>query len=182
MLWHTWLLGKFLAVNNLNYYFIIIYCHLYSAFSIVQCSNVLYRLWDGEIQRHTGQPSVREIDAHTMYNQWATAPGRSLNYPRTKSITHLRTFSDNGVYLALQLFLVILVSDQWRRVLILIDRRPGVFYMLGDDSPDKHGTNGFTWFPTTGDILSNVESQVFTLYNFGSSRDRTPDLLTTRPT
>ena len=33
-------------------------------------------------------------------------------------ITHLRTFSDNGVYVALQLFLVILVSDQWRRVLI----------------------------------------------------------------
>ena len=27
-------------------------------------------------------------------------------------ITHLRTFSDNGVYVALQLFLVILVSDQ----------------------------------------------------------------------
>ena len=50
--------------------------------------------------------------------QWATAPGRSLNYPRPKSITHLCTFSDNGVYLALQLFLVILVSDQWRRVLI----------------------------------------------------------------
>ena len=53
-----------------------------------------------------------------MYNQWATAPGRSLNYPRPKSITHLRTFSDDGVYVALQLFLVILVSDQWRRVLI----------------------------------------------------------------
>ena len=32
--------------------------------------------------------------------------------PRLKSITHLRTFSDNGVYVALQLFLVILVSDQ----------------------------------------------------------------------
>ena len=39
-------------------------------------------------------------------------------YPKPKSITHLRTFSDNGVYVALQLFLVILVSDQWRRVLI----------------------------------------------------------------
>ena len=33
-------------------------------------------------------------------------------YLRPKSITHLRTFSDNGVYVALQLFLVILVSDQ----------------------------------------------------------------------
>ena len=53
-----------------------------------------------------------------MYNQWATAPGRSLTYPRLKSITHLCTFSDNGVYVALQLLLVILVSDQWRRVLI----------------------------------------------------------------
>ena len=35
----------------------------------------------------------------------------------------------------------------------------------------------------TGDTLSNVESQVFTPYKFGSTaRDRTPDLLTTRPT
>ena len=89
-----------------------VYCHLYSALSIVQCSNALYRLWDGEIQRHTGQPSVREIDARTMYSQWATAPGQSLSYPRPKSITHLRTFSDNDVYVALQLFLVIVVSDQ----------------------------------------------------------------------
>ena len=80
--------------------YLFIYCHLYSAFSIVQCSNALYRLWDGEIQEHTGQPSVREIDANTMYNQWATAPGRSLNHPRPKSITHLRTHSDNGVYVA----------------------------------------------------------------------------------
>ena len=56
--------------------YLFIYCHLYSAFSIVQCSNVLYRLWDGEIQGHTGQTSVWEIDAHTMYNQWATALGR----------------------------------------------------------------------------------------------------------
>ena len=94
-----------------------------------------------------------------MYNQWATAPGLSLNYPRPKSITHLHTFSDNGVYVALQLFLVILVSDQWRQVWdgyllpkypTLIDRRPGVFYMLGDDSPNIHGTNGFTWFPSHG--------------------------------
>ena len=95
-------------VNVVFIYFI--YWHLYSALSIVLCSNALYKL--------SGQPSVWEIDAHTMYNQWATAPGLSLNYPRLKSITHLRTFRDNGVYVALQLFLVILVSDQWCRVLI----------------------------------------------------------------
>ena len=35
----------------------------------------------------------------------------------------------------------------------------------------------------TGDTLSNVESQVFTPYKFGSTAgDQTPDLLTTRPT
>ena len=35
----------------------------------------------------------------------------------------------------------------------------------------------------TEDKLSNVESQVFTPYKFGSTAgDRTPDLLTTRPT
>ena len=65
-----------------------------------------------------------------MYNQWATAPGRSLNYPRPKSITHLRTFSDNGVYVALQLFLVILVSDQWRRVLIPYSYRQAPWGLL----------------------------------------------------
>ena len=31
--------------------------------------------------------------------------------PRPKSVTHLCIFRDNGVYVALQLFLVILVSD-----------------------------------------------------------------------
>ena len=45
-----------------------VYCHLYNTFSIVQCSNILYRLRDGKIQGHTGQASAREIDAHTMYN------------------------------------------------------------------------------------------------------------------
>ena len=38
-------------------------------------------------------------------------------------------------------------------------------------------------FRATGDTLSNVESQVFTPYQFGSTAgDRTPNLLTTRPT
>ena len=65
-----------------------------------------------------------------MYNQWATAPGRSLSYPRPKSITHLRTFSDNGVYVALQLFLVIVVSDQWCRVLIPYSYRQAPWGLL----------------------------------------------------
>ena len=119
-----------------------------------------------------------------MYNQWATAPGRNLNYPRPKSITHLCTFSDNGVYVALQIFLVILVSDQWRRVLIPYSYRQapwGLLHAWGwlliyRGSTALHGIRA------TGDTLSNVESQVFTPYNFGSSRDRTPNLLTTRPT
>ena len=103
-----------------------------------------------------------------MYNPWATAPGRSHNYPRPKSITHLRTFSDNGVYVALQLFLVILVSDQWRRVLIPYSYRqaPWGLYMLGDDSPDIHGTTALRGIRATGDTLSNVESQVFIPYKF----------------
>ena len=104
--------------------------YLFTVIYIVQCSNALYKLWDGEIKGHTGQPSVREIDAHTMYNQWATAPGRSLNYPRPKSITHLRTFSDNGVYVALQLLLVILVSDQWRLVFNTLLLSTGVLGLL----------------------------------------------------
>ena len=152
-----------------EFIYLFIYCHLYSAFSIVQCSNALYRLWDGEIQGHTGQPSVREIDAHTMYNHWATAPGRSLNYPRPKSITHLRTFSDNGVYVALQLFLVILVSDQWRRVLIPYSYRQapwGLLQALGWLSQYTWDQRLLRGFRATGDTLSNVESQVFTPYKF----------------
>ena len=110
--------------------YLFIYCHLYSAFSVVQCSNVLYRLWDGEMQGHTGQPSVWEI-MHTLCTiQWATAPGWSLKYPRPKSITHLHTFSYHGVYVALQLFVVILVSDQWRRVFIPYSYRQAPWGLL----------------------------------------------------
>ena len=37
------------------------------------------------------QTPVWEIDTYIMYmyNQWATAPGRSLNNPRPDSTTHL---------------------------------------------------------------------------------------------
>ena len=55
---------------------------------------------------------------------------KASTYPRPKSITHLRTFSDNGVYVALQLFLVILVSDQWRRVLIPYSYRQAPWGLL----------------------------------------------------
>ena len=55
-----------------------------------------------EMTRYNGTQAshLYEKSMHTLivYNQWATAPGRSLNYPRPKSITHLRTFSDNSVY------------------------------------------------------------------------------------
>ena len=34
--------------------------------------------------------------------------------------------------------------------------------MLGDDSPDIHGTNGFTWFPSHGRHTLQCWSQVFT--------------------
>ena len=42
------------------------------------------------------------------------------SYPKLKSITHLCTFSDIGVYVALQLILIIVVSDQWYQVLITL--------------------------------------------------------------
>ena len=89
-----------------------------------------------EMARYKGTQATHlyKKSMHTLCTiQWATAPGRSLNYPRPKSITHLRTFSDNGVYVALQLFLVILVSDQWCRV--LIDRRSGSFTCSGMTLP-----------------------------------------------
>ena len=83
-----------------------------------------------DTRAHRPAICTRNRCTHTMYNQWATAPGLNLNYPRLKSITHLRTFSDNGVYVALQLFLVILVSDQWRRVLIPYSYRQAPWGLL----------------------------------------------------
>ena len=86
-----------------------------------------------EIARYKGTQAshLYEKSMHTLCTiQWATAPDRSLNYPRLKSITHLRTFSDNGVYVALQLFLVILVSDQWCRVLIPYSYRQATWGLL----------------------------------------------------
>ena len=101
-----------------------------------------------------------------MYNQWATAPGRSLNYPRPKSITRLHTFSDNGVYVALQLFLVILVSDQWRRVLIPYSYRQVPWGLLHAQGWLSH----YTWdqqllrgFPAMGDTLQCWKPGFYTL-------------------
>ena len=124
---------------------------------------------------------------HTLlYNQWATIPGRSLNHSRPKSITHLCTFSDNGVYVALQLFLVILVFDQWHiwtmgiNTLLLSTGVLGYFYMLRDDSPDIHGTSGFMWYPSHERQTPMLKARFFTPFKFGTTaRNRTPDLLTT---
>ena len=120
-----------------------------------------------------------------MYNHWATAPGRSLNYPRPKSITHLRTFSDNGVYVALQLFLVILVSDQWRRVLIPYSYRQAPWGLLHA----RGWLSRYTWDQQLYMVSEPREThspmlkaRFLHLTNFGSSRDRTHDLLPTRPT
>ena len=100
-------------------------------------------------------------------------------------ITHLRTFSDNGVYVALQLFLVILVSDQWTpgiNTLLLSTGALGSFTCSGMTLPIYMGPTALRGIRATGDTLSNVESQVFTPYKFGSTAgDRTPNLLTTRP-
>ena len=84
-----------------------------------------------------------------MYNQSATAPG--LNYPRPKSITHLR---------------------------------PGVFYMMWDDSPDIHGSYSFMWYLSHERYtVSNVESPGIYTLKFGSTAgNRTRDSCTTRPT
>ena len=95
-----------------------------------------------EMARYKGTQAshLKEKSMHTLGTiQWATAPGLSLNYPRLKSMTHLRTFSDNGVYVALQLFLVILVSDQWRRVLIPYSYRQAPWGLL-------HAQGWLSWY------------------------------------
>ena len=162
-----------------------IYLFIFIVLSIAQYANALYRLSDGEIQGHTGQPSVREIDAHTMYNQWATAPGLSLNYPRPKSITHLRTFSDKGVYVALQLFLVILVSDQWRRVLIPYSYRQAPWGLLHA----RGWLSRYTWDQQLYVVSEPRETQspilkarFLHLTILVAAGIEPPTLLTTRPT
>ena len=59
----------------------------------------------------------------------------------------------------------------------------GSFTCSGMTLPIYMGPTALRGIRATGDTLSNVESQVFTPYKFGSTAgDRTPDLLTTRPT
>ena len=59
----------------------------------------------------------------------------------------------------------------------------GSFTCSGMTLPIYMGPTALRGNRATGDTLSNVESQVFTPYKFGSTAgDRTPNLLTTRPT
>ena len=59
----------------------------------------------------------------------------------------------------------------------------GSFTCSGMTLPIYMGPTALRGIRATGDTLSNVESQVYTPYKFGSTAgDRTPDLLTTRPT
>ena len=59
----------------------------------------------------------------------------------------------------------------------------GSFTCSGMTLPIYMGPTALRGIRATGDTLSNVESQVFTPYKFGSTAgDRTPSLLTTRPT
>ena len=142
-----------------------------------------------EMARYKGTQAshLYEKSMHTLCTiQWATAPGRSLNYPRPKSITHLRTFSDNGVYVALQLFLVILVSDQWRRVLIPYSYRQATWGLLHA----RGWLSRCTWDQQLYVVSEPREThspmlkaRFLHLTNLvAQPGDRTPDLLTTRPT
>ena len=145
-----------------------------------------------EMARYKGTQAshLYEKSMHTLCTiQWATAPGRSLNYPRPKSITHLCTFSDNGVYVT---FAAILSNSGFWPVtpgintLLLSTGILGSFTCSGM-TLDIHGTNSFTWYPSHGrhsPMLNLIFLlRVFTPYKFGSTAgDQTPDLLTTRPT
>ena len=143
-----------------------------------------------EMARYKGTQAshLYKKSMHTLCTiQWATAPGRSLNYPRPKSITHLRTFSDNGVYVALQLFLVILVSDQWRRVLIPYSYRQAPWGLLNA----RVWLSRYTWDQQLYVVseprethFPMLKARFLHLTNLVASTagDRTPDLLTTRPT
>ena len=67
--------------------------------------------------------------------------------------------------------------------LLLLTGALGSFTCSGMTLLIYMGPTALRGIRATGDTLSNVESQVFTPYKFGSTAgDRTPDLLTTRPT
>ena len=133
-----------------------------------------------EMARYKGTQAshLHDKSMHTLCTiQWATAPGRSLNYPRPKSKTHLRTFSDNGVYVTLQLFLVILVSDQWCRVLIPYSYRQAPWGLLHA----RGWLSRYTWDQQLYVVseprethFPMLKARVFTPYKFGSTAgDRT---------
>ena len=173
-----------ILVSNLAHFIIIIisiiYCHLYSTFSIVQCS---MRCTGYAMARYKGTQAshLYEKSMHTL----CTISEQPLlaefsTYPRPKSITHLRTFSDNGVYVALQLFLVILVSGQWRWVLIPHSYRQAPWGLLHA----RGWLSRYTWDKRLYMVSEPWETHSPMLkarflhlsYNFGSSRDRTSDL------
>ena len=93
-------------------------------------------------------------------------PLQAETYPKLKSITHLCTFSDIGVYVALQLILIIVVSDQWYRVLIPYSCRQAPWALL-------HALGWFSQYMCKEShercIVSNFGSHIFTLYNYSST-------------
>ena len=83
-------------------------------------------------------------------------------------------------YNVLLVILVLVISRA--NTLLLSTGALGSFTCSGMILHIYMGPTALRGIRATGDTPSNVESQVFTPYNFGSSRDRTPDLLTTRRT
>ena len=95
--------------------------------SMLKCSVQVMRWRDTRAHR----PAICTRNRCTHYVQFNEQPLLAeASTILDRSLTHLRTFSDNGVYVALQLFLVILVSDQWHRVLIPYSYRQAPWGLL----------------------------------------------------
>ena len=102
-----------------------------------------------EIARYKGT-QASHLYGKSLHTLCTISEQPLLNYPRPKSITHLRIFSDNGVYVAL-------------------------IYMHGDDSPNIRGTNSLTWYPSHERYsVSNVDSQIFTPWNLVAQPEISP--------
>ena len=139
---------------------------------MLKCAVQVMRWRDTRAHR----PAICTRNRCTHYVQFNEQPllAEASHYPRPKfyhTPTHIQR---NGVYVALQLFLVILVSDQWCRVLIvntllLSTGALGSFTCSGMTLPIYMGPTTLRGIRATGDTLSNVESQVFTPYKFGST-------------
>ena len=145
---------------------------------MLKCAVQVMRWRDARAHR----PAICTRNRCTHYIQ--SVSNRSWPKPQLildRSLSH--TYAHSAIMVSISFTAILSNSGIWPvtpgiNTLLLSIGTLGSFTCSGMTLPIYMGPTALRGIRATGDTLSNVESQVFTPYNFGSSRDRTPDLLT----